>query len=161
MKNIFTALALAALATVTAAAATSGPNDNLTPGAIVTRDPNVTCATGYSRRTRMDRRTSTWRGIVRDVLAKYGIDRSERYDYEIDHRIPIALGGAPADERNIWPESWPDAHDKDRYEFAAYDAVCFKHSMTLEQAQYGFAHDWHALFPHGLPPMHDRYSSNE
>jgi hypothetical protein len=31
-------------------------------------------------------------------------------DYEEDHLIPLSLGGAPFDARNLWPEPWGQAH---------------------------------------------------
>jgi hypothetical protein len=29
-----------------------------------------------------------------------------RYNYEEEHLVPLELGGAPNDMRNIWPEPW-------------------------------------------------------
>lgn len=63
---------------------------------------------------------------------------------EEDHLIPLALGGAPRDPRNLWPEVHPSFNEKDGVESAAHDAVC-RGALTLPQAQQGIALNWIAL----------------
>lgn len=48
----------------------------------------------------------------RAVFARYGVPLSERAAYEVDHRIPICMGGAN-DLGNLFPQAWPDAKRKD------------------------------------------------
>lgn len=48
----------------------------------------------------------------RKVLKLYGIPWSLRDHYEIDHRVPLCMGGSNAIS-NLWPEMWPHAHKKD------------------------------------------------
>ena len=55
-------------------------------------------------------------------------------DYEEDHFIPLELGGHPTDPRNLWPEPWPEAKRKDRWEFGLNRAVCADR-MMLAAAQ--------------------------
>ena len=37
-------------------------------------------------------------------------------DYELDHLIPLGLGGHPTSATNLWLQSWPEAAVKDREE---------------------------------------------
>jgi hypothetical protein len=45
-------------------------------------------------------------------------------DYEEDHLIPLALGGAPGDPANLWPEWDASPNPKDTVETAAKRWVC-------------------------------------
>lgn len=60
-------------------------------------------------------------------------------DYEEDHFIPLSIGGAPSDQRNLWPQPWPDAKRKDRLEGKLHRLVC-SGDMTLRQAQTAISH---------------------
>ncbi len=69
--------------------------------------------------------------------------------FEFDHLIPLELGGAPDDRRNLWPE--PDdnprpgvLNSKDLVENAANRAVCAGR-LPLAQAQQEMAASWPAL----------------
>ena len=72
--------------------------------------------------------------------------------YEEDHFLPLALGGHPTDERNLWPEAWDGdwgAHKKDRLENHLHRAVCNKHveqRMMLKDAQTCILTDWKACY---------------
>jgi hypothetical protein len=39
-------------------------------------------------------------------MAAYGLTGQRLSDYELDHLIPLELGGAPAEAANLWPEPW-------------------------------------------------------
>lgn len=54
--------------------------------------------------------------------------------YELDHRTPIELGGAPADPKNLWLQPYPEAHLKDTVENYLKRKVC-ANQMTLKDAQ--------------------------
>ena len=82
----------------------------------------------------------------RASMAAYGVRRaSSRYEY--DHFVPLELGGAVNDSRNLWPE--PDyagregfyANPKDRLENALHRMVC-DGSLSLARAQSLIAGDW-------------------
>jgi hypothetical protein len=45
-------------------------------------------------------------------------------DFELDHRIPLALGGAPSDPRNLELQPWDEAGEKDAIEACLARAVC-------------------------------------
>ena len=63
------------------------------------------------------------------VMAEYGLEPGPHPDYEIDHLVPLGIGGADADA-NLWPEPrrtiepvW-NAEAKDRLEWKLRDLVC-------------------------------------
>jgi hypothetical protein len=51
------------------------------------------------------------------------------------HLVPFALGGAPEDLRNVWPEPKAGAKSKDEVEDALVTAACYRHTLTLQAAQ--------------------------
>jgi hypothetical protein len=118
------------------------PDPSLTPGAVASTDPNDVCGVvdgvTYSRRHR-----HTPAELKREVYAEYGIDRAGQ-DFEIDHRVPLCIGGADVGE-NLWPqEGWqhPSYHDKDRLEAEVCREVCEHHEMSLHDGQAIFLGDW-------------------
>jgi hypothetical protein len=62
-------------------------------------------------------------------------------DFEEDHRVPLEVGGNPTDERNLWPEPWPQARLKDRLESAVKRDVCAGR-ITLKEGQSVFLGDF-------------------
>lgn len=50
-------------------------------------------------------------------MISYG-DPTPISTYEEDHLIPLELGGAPSDVRNLWPERGTSPNPKDRVEGA-------------------------------------------
>jgi hypothetical protein len=82
-------------------------------------------------------------------LAAYGRGRAGGYEY--DHLVPLELGGAVNDARNLWPE--PDyphragfyLNPKDRLEGALRRLVC-SGTLTLAAAQRAIATDWVAAY---------------
>jgi hypothetical protein len=111
------------------------------PGAI---DPHVTqatirdtiCQRGYSAKVRPPRQF-TDRIKRRLVNALPGSPQ----DYELDHLIPLGLGGHPTSPNNLWLQSWPEAAIKDRDELRLHREVCASR-MTLEQAQHEMVTTW-------------------
>src|SRR5438067_9871680 len=92
------------------------PDPALTPGAVASTDPDDVCGVinglTYSKRHRQ-----TPASLKREVYAAYQIDRDGR-DFEMDHRVPLCIGGADVRE-NLWPQfGWehPSYYDKDRLE---------------------------------------------
>jgi hypothetical protein len=79
-------------------------------------------------------------------MAAYGI-RASLSGYEYDHDVPLELGGAVNDPRNLWPEAdySPQSgfylNPKDHVETALKHLVC-NHSMTLAAAQRAIAANW-------------------
>ena len=118
------------------------PHDRLTPGAVATTDQNDVCGVvnglTYSKRHR-----ATPQALKQQVYAEYGVNRAGR-DFEIDHRVPLCIGGADVKE-NLWPQlGWqhPSYYDKDRLEAEVCRMVCDYGEMTLPDAQAIFMGDW-------------------
>ena len=115
------------------------PNANLTPGATIA-DLTVAkvCADDYVASV------GEVAAAVRDqVFASYGLAGVNRDDYELDHLVPLELGGSN-DITNLWPETMHDpggngAFDKDLIEGQLRDAVCAK-KLALADAQAAILH---------------------
>ncbi|HEY4997457.1 MAG TPA: hypothetical protein VII03_05630, partial [Solirubrobacteraceae bacterium] len=79
-------------------------------------------------------------------MAAYG-DGSRPGPFEYDHLVPLELGGAVNDARNLWPE--PDypvrsgfyLNPKDRLERLLNRRVCAR-KLSLAEAQRLIARDW-------------------
>ena len=76
-------------------------------------------------------------------LAAYG-QSGPLSAFELDHLIPLELGGAPAALANLWPEPWDGglgARAKDKVENDLHARVC-EHTLQLAAAQRAIATDW-------------------
>jgi hypothetical protein len=80
-------------------------------------------------------------------------DRDPR-NYQEDHLVPLELGGAPRDPRNLWPQpndvTLPDgtvvsSGEKDDLEDYLNTRVCAG-TMPLDDAQRSIAGDWIAAW---------------
>lgn len=122
------------------------PDKECDPGAI---DPAVTqenigstiCKTGYTSTVRPSSYTTNKMKVV--DMAAYGFTDSPS-NYEYDHIIPLELGGAPRDTRNIFPQPYAEpfgARDKDKVENKLKALVC-ANVLTLVEAQSRIAVDW-------------------
>lgn len=65
--------------------------------------------------------------------------------YEEDHFIPLCLGGNPTDPNNLWPQPWPQAHQKDEVEVWLKNDVCAG-KMSLDAAREAIRTDWTAVY---------------
>jgi hypothetical protein len=93
----------------------------------------------------------TSEALKNQVFVTYGIANPHDggTSYEVDHRIPLSLGGRD-DIHNLWPQSRTapgfNAWVKDRLEDRLYNLVCHhkpgKPEVTLLQAQAVFKGDW-------------------
>lgn len=143
MKALSAALAILLLLGSPAFAADPiKPDPRLTPGAVATTDADIVCHPGYARSAR-----HTSGKLKSFVYREYGVDRRSGH-YEIDHLIPLSLGGADT-AANLWPESWDtrpwNAARKDELELYLHGAVCAGR-MPLDQAQREIAEDWIAAY---------------
>ena len=141
------------------------PDQDKTPGAF---DPAVTTAAQICGKTwqpgpkdsppipggtvtysQAGRQTSD--ALKNQVFVTYGMvnPRDGGASYEVDHRLPLSLGGR--DElQNLWPQSRTapgfNAWIKDRLEDRLYNLVCHPKpgdpTVTLLQAQAVFLGDW-------------------
>lgn len=78
------------------------------------------------------------------VFASYRIALPVPVDaYELDHLIPLELGGSDAIE-NLWPQAAvpsPGFHEKDKVEIYLKQRVCTG-KMSLAEAQRSIATNW-------------------
>jgi hypothetical protein len=131
------------------------PNHKLTPGAALSVTAQDVCVPGYSRTVR-----NVSRATKQAVFERYGVVQGRhqettkagktvwRSDFEVDHLIPLALGGSNAIE-NLWPESYLtqswNSDAKDRLENRLHRLVCTG-GITLADAQTAIATDWIAAY---------------
>jgi hypothetical protein len=66
--------------------------------------------------------------------------------YEYDHFVPLELGGATNDPRNLWPEPGASRNAKDAVEDSLRRAVCGR-QISLAQAQREIAKNWISYAP--------------
>ncbi len=123
------------------------PDPALTPG---TTNPNVTqaniqqtiCVRGYTKTIRPPERYTE--ALKRRQMREYGYRDQKIWHYEEDHQVPLEVGGAPRDPRNLWPEphygKW-GSFTKDALENEMHWRVC--HGLiSLRAAQAVFEHNW-------------------
>jgi hypothetical protein len=130
--------------------ATSYPNSALTPGATNPRvnQRNIQrtiCSASYSQASELA--PSYAERIMRRQMARYNYADHDLAHYQLDHFIPVELGGDPDAPSNLWPQPYepgPGAHEKDRVETYLHDQVC-SGSMTLAAAQQTILNDWVAV----------------
>ena len=102
---------------------------------------------------------ASWTNKLKRVrLHDYGhADRNPKH-YEEDHLLALAIGGAPQDERNLWPEprlsEW-NADKKDQLEFVLYKLVC-ANKISLAKAQDPMRRRWIAAWKTYVP-SHAKY----
>lgn len=148
------ATAIAICATVSAASTatgTVGPDYSQPPGAV---NPAVTqanisttiCVRGWTATVRppLSYTATLKRRMIRDRHLP-----GTTTDYELDHYVPLEIGGHPTDPRNLWPQPWPEARLKDKLESALNRAVC-GNRMTLSAAQHCLLDQpWETCAPNG------------
>lgn len=129
------------------------PDPKLTPGAINTAVTDATldttiCQSGWTATVRPPSAYTS--GLKLAQIVQYGYDDRNPKDYEEDHLVPLELGGAPRDPRNLWPQphtaTLPDgtaigADEKDDLEDELNRRVCAR-TMDLGDAQRAIAGDW-------------------
>ena len=85
--------------------------------------------------------------VHREAFTEYGIVDPQSGAYEVDHLIPLALGGDNT-IANLWAEPAeprPGFHEKDSVEDYLHQEVCAG-AMDLVDAQRAIAIDWVAIY---------------
>jgi hypothetical protein len=153
MNHRRSALVLATLLVGASAFAGDLPDPRQTPGAV---NPDLTPAQyralsahrGWTKRFRPSEAFID-KLKRKQLAAGYGGYADPDPDlYEEDHLIPLCLGGAPRDERNLWPQRWDgpwSAKRKDKLESALCRMVR-RDEIDLSVAQMAIAADWIAAY---------------
>jgi hypothetical protein len=133
IRTCLTAAALLALAACDASATTTrAPVSGAIDPAITQANARTTiCRLGYTKTVRPPKEWT--QDVKHRLLVEQKLPGSVK-DYELDHLVPLELGGAPRDPANLWLQRWDDARKKDEQEAALRKAVCGGR-LTLEQAQ--------------------------
>jgi len=122
------------------------PNPNLTGGSVRIdgHDIATTCGQSKGHRGPMSHARRD------EILTRYGLPPGDHPDYEIDHLIPLCLGGSD-DPSNLWPEprrsiepKW-NAEAKDRLERLMCEMAC-NGRLDIGTAQEAIAKDWIAAY---------------
>ena len=137
---IATLTVILAIAPVSAFASTRQEFD----GPVRTGDRNAACGHGKEHRGPM------FLARRDEILRRYGLPPGAHPDYEIDHLIPLCLGGSD-DPSNFWPQprrsleaTW-NAEAKDRRERLMCNLIC-NGLIDIATAQQAFATDWIAAY---------------
>jgi hypothetical protein len=129
------------------------PDPKLTPGDAFDVTVQDICVPGYSRKVR-----NVPAEMKSEVYQEYGITSHGPGDYEVDHLIPLELGGSNS-IKYLWPEShrtapW-NAQVKDRLEGKLHELVC-DGKIDLKTAQQAIASNWieaYKLYVSPNPPV--------
>lgn len=114
------------------------PDSHLTPGVAGAYSTADVCRPGFARQIR-----AVPEGEKRRVFTEYGVVPAPGERFEIDHLIPLELGGANS-IGNLWPQPFAGlwtAGQKDRLENRLHRDVC-RGQEPLGQAQDEIRQDW-------------------
>ena len=108
------------------------PDLKMTPGDAFDVTAQDVCVAGYAKKVR-----NVPARMKLEVYAEYAVTMHGPGDYEVDHLIPLELGGSNS-IKNLWPEShrtapW-NAQVKDRLEGKLHEMV-LKGQLDLKTAQ--------------------------
>ena len=122
------------------------PDPRCTPGALnpdVTQDNirSTICKPGWTSSVRPPQRYTD--PLKLKMMTAYATTQPARY-VELDHLVPLELGGAPWDPANLWPEPGASPNSKDQVENMANRAVC-SGRVTLDHAQQQMRANWTVL----------------
>ena len=122
------------------------PDPSCTPGALNSAVTQATisktiCVAGWTDTVRPPESITEQEKAA--SIAAYG-DTDSMGHYEYDHFVPLELGGATNDPRNLWPEPGASPNPKDTVEDTLREKVCAG-QISLAQAQREIVTNWTAL----------------
>jgi hypothetical protein len=109
------------------------------------------CHKGYTKSVRPA--TSYTNGVKRKLMREQGIDWADAADYELDHIVPLTLGGHPRNIHNLQLQRWDGedgAESKDKLEVRLAHEVCHG-TVSLPAAQACIWNDWQACLREHRP----------
>lgn len=104
------------------------------------------CVAGWTATVRPP--TSYTNPLKAKLLEDYDLPPSDAAKYELDHFVPLALGGHPTSHDNLWLQPWEGqwgAKTKDRLERKLQLMVCAG-QLTLDQARHAIRTNWVEAF---------------
>lgn len=106
------------------------------------------CQSGYTRTVRPS--TTYTNGVKRKLMREAGLDPAQAREYELDHIIPLALGGSPRALDNLMLQPWEGedgAKKKDKLEARLQKCVCAG-VLDLTEAQDAISANWQEAARH-------------
>lgn len=126
------------------------PDAHCTPGSVFAHATlQQICTPGYTRRVRY-----VTYATKRAIYAEYGIYHHAAGSYEVDHLVPLEIGGSNS-RQNLWPQPATPPygfHAKDGLEDYLHEQVCRGHE-SLRTAQDEIAHNWYVIWVKDGKPM--------
>lgn len=135
------------------------PDATLTPGGVDPAARQDNLAQTVCSQTWVKAARDVSESEKRAVCAAYGARGCPGPEWEIDHFIPLELGGSN-DSFNLWPQPIDDAREKDRVENWLHRQVCHG-DMLLEDAQRFIEIDWVAVYQKCCQPAGRPLGSSE
>jgi hypothetical protein len=136
--SVWIVLMISCLAAAHAPSATAAElpiNLDVTQATIAT----TICQAGWTKTVRPY--VGAMKTIKAEMLAAIGEPIERRNQYELDHLIPLALGGAVIDRRNLALQPIGEARQKDAVEVCLSSLVC-QGKIELEDAQSAIWENW-------------------
>jgi len=120
------------------------PDPDCTPGAVFEDSTKeIICVSGYSKTVR-----KVSQKLKNEIFASYGVEYPVSFgSYEIDHLIPLSLGGSN-EVANLWPKSaepFPGFFEKNVTGNYLKEEVCLG-KIDLYVAQKRIAEDWFLIY---------------
>lgn len=122
------------------------PTEALNPDVHQATIHQTVCVAGYTAAVRPS--TSYTNGVKTKLLRERGLPAAAASEYELDHVIPLALGGHPRSLANLALQPWESensAKTKDRLERKLQALVCAD-KLPLDTARRDIYQDWQAAF---------------
>ena len=122
------------------------PPGALSPAVNQANIATTICVAGWTATVRPP--TSYTQSVKRRMLAQVGAPASQVGDYELDHFVPLALGGNPTSLDNLWLQRWLgpwNARIKDRLERTLQVLVC-EGKVRLSVARNAIRKGWKAAY---------------
>jgi hypothetical protein len=122
------------------------PAEALNPDVRQATIQQTVCVAGYTASVRPA--TSYTNGVKVRLLRQQGLPVASSGEYELDHLIPLALGGHPRNLANLTLQPWVGengAKTKDRLERRLQILVCAG-KLPLDAARREIYQDWRTAF---------------
>jgi hypothetical protein len=156
MRILVALLFLSCLACSAPAQSGGLPDPRMTPGDTLEVTKADICAPGYTKLVR-----DVPAAVKREAYAEYGRSKEKGKCCEVDHLIPLELGGSNR-LKNLWPEPYDiewNARVKDRLENHLHAMVC-SGEINLPAAQKAIGSNWIAAYKQYVGPTPEEGSTH-